>query len=129
MSIWQTGLTSLAVALIAATVLGTVKLLAPRARSRWLSWRQRRTVTTHARSAERERQQRERTRQDKIAAARAEGRIIPVSRRGQRPVEVTFSDDTRSYYFNGDMVAYKTAMNSGRYPLACTFHTAPPPIE
>ncbi|MBF6341889.1 hypothetical protein IU450_39340, partial [Nocardia abscessus] len=120
---------SLAVALIAATVLGTVKSLAPRAQSRWLSWRQQRTATIQARSAERERQQRERIREDKIAAAHAEGRIIPVSRRGQRPVEVTFSDDTRSYYFNGDMVAYKTAMNSGRYPLLRTFHTAPPPIE
>ncbi|MDE1675277.1 hypothetical protein [Nocardia gipuzkoensis] len=94
-----------------------------------MSWRQQRTATIQVRSAERERQQRERTREDKIAAARAEGRIIPVSRRGQRPVEVTFSDDTRSYYFNGDMVAYKTAMNSGRYPLSRTFHTAPPPIE
>lgn len=42
---------------------------------------------------------------------------------------MTFSDDTRSYYFNGDMVAYKTAMNSGRYPPTRTFHVAPPRID
>lgn len=76
MSIWQTGLTALAATLIAAAIIGTVKFLAPRARSRWSSWRQQRTAKLQARSAERGRQQRERTRQDKIVAARAEGRII-----------------------------------------------------
>lgn len=129
MNMWQTVAASLMAALAAATVIGTVKFSAPRVKGRWTSRRKQRAALKETRHAAREKEQRERARQDKIAAARAEGKVIPISRRGRHPVEVTYSDGTTSYFFCGDMDAYRDAMNSGRYPLTRTFHTSPPKIE
>ncbi|MFI6960021.1 hypothetical protein ACIBJI_41965 [Nocardia sp. NPDC050408] len=125
MNMWQ----AVAVTLGCAAVVGIFGRLTPRVKQGWSQWRQRCTAKVAARKAAREHEKREHARQEKIAAAEAEGKVIAVSRRGHRPVEVTFSDGTRSYYFCGDWEAYTAAMRSGNYPLTRTFHTSPPPIE
>lgn len=37
------------------------------------------------------------------------------------PIEVVGSDGLKRYYFNNDLVAYKAAMRSRRYPVGRTF--------
>ena len=129
MNMWQSLTISIVAAIIVASLIGTAKVLAPRVRARWSTRRGQRSAAAQARTAAWEQQRRERDRQAGIEAARAQGRVIAVGHRGQCPVEVTFSDQTTSYYFNGDRAAYRTAMNSGEYPPARTFHTAPPSID
>jgi hypothetical protein len=46
-----------------------------------------------------------------------------------RAVEIIFKDGTKSWYFSYDMAAYRQALESGKFPLDRTFHTAPPKIE
>ena len=71
---------------------------------------------------------RDRAIEAELAQARRDGQIIAVKRTGYMPVEVTFSDETRSWYFSSDFDAYMDAMRSGRYPWGRTFAKPPPRI-
>ena len=125
MTIWQAATVTLG----CAALIGIGKFLAARVKEKWPQWRQRRIENTSTRTVARERADRERVRRQRIADANAEGKLIAVSRRGSSPVEVTFSDGTRSYYFCGDWDAYTAAMRSGYYDLTRTFPTPAPLIE
>lgn len=63
-----------------------------------------------------------------LTEAKATGRVIALAHAGYLPTKVTFSDDSVSFYFNGNMDAYRRGMSSGRYPLNRTFHGRPPAI-
>ena len=52
-------------------------------------------------------------------------RVISRRRRGAA-TEVTFEDGTLSWYFCGNLIAYKQALSSGSLPLDRTFHGSPP---
>lgn len=123
MHMWQTGAVSLVVAAV-----GVGKLLHAWTKTHWPKWRQRRRAAADARRFQQQLQQRERARQTAVAAAVAEGRLVAVEHKGNRPVAVRFNDDTWSYYFSGDREAYTTAMRSGDYPPARTFPNYPPPL-
>lgn len=114
------GLASMALA-------GTFKALRPRVKSRWSSWRESRAAATAARKQAREHEQRQRERNDKIAEATAQGRLVAVARSGRLPVEVTFSDGSLAHYFCGNWPAYRQALNSCQFDLQRT-HLGNPPL-
>ncbi len=49
-----------------------------------------------------------------------------VSPSGQRPIEVALDDGSRSWFFCQDVLSYKAAVESGRYPTGRTFPGFPP---
>ncbi|MFJ2840012.1 hypothetical protein ACIO52_32020 [Nocardia sp. NPDC087230] len=124
LNMWQTGVISLVV----AAVIGLAKLLRTWTSEHWPKWRQRRRAAADARRFQRDLRQREQARQAAIAAATAEGRVIAVEHQRDGPVAVRFSDNTWSFYFSGDRVAYTAAMRSGDYPPTRTFPNSPPPL-
>lgn len=125
---WQAIVVTVMGGVIVAAAVGIFTVSAPRVRDRCSRARQRRTTKAATRKAARKQAEQQRDRSERIAAAEAEGRRVAVSHTGRRPVEVTFNDGSRSYYFCGDMQAYQVAMRSGRYDLRRTFHTGPPPL-
>lgn len=62
----------------------------------------------------------------KIKEAHDAGKIVPIARSGRRPIAVTWSDGSVSYYFCNDLPAYKQAVTSRRYPHDRTFNGKPP---
>ncbi len=64
----------------------------------------------------------------KVDGAQSQGTCVAISRQGYRPSKVTWSDGTTSWYFDGDLPAYKSALASGRYPIVRTFHGQAPEV-
>jgi hypothetical protein len=62
----------------------------------------------------------------RINEAHGAGKVLPIFRSGREPTAVKWSDDSVSYYFCGDLIAYKDALRSGRYPHDRSFHGKPP---
>lgn len=52
-------------------------------------------------------------------------RVVSRRRRGAA-FEVTFEARTTRWYFSNNLVAYRQALESGRFPLDRTFLTPPP---
>jgi hypothetical protein len=114
--------------LVVAAAVGTFNALRPRVKSKWSRWRKSRAAAAAERATAREHEQRQRGRDAAIAAAVAEGRIVPVARDGNHPDAVTFSDGSLAHFFSGDWEAYRRAMNSGQFDPRRTHIGKPPPV-
>ncbi|WP_040793382.1 hypothetical protein [Nocardia paucivorans] len=110
MDMWQ----AIVVGLVVAATTGIFKLLFPWTKKNWAQWRRRRAVASAARKQRRQRAQYDRALAQKIATAEATGEPIAVSRRGHRPVEVTYSDGSVRYFFCNPE-DYRAAITTGGY--------------